>query len=199
MKIKEVTFIKSSQRLDQCPDATMPEFAFIGRSNVGKSSLINMLTGRKNLAKTSSTPGKTQLINHYAINNSWFLVDLPGYGFSKTNKNMKEDWEKNISYYLQNRSNLFQIFILVDLRLEPQNNDLQFIEWVLKNEFAFSIIFTKADKLSGNAIQTNFSKYVKTFKAKWKGVPQMFISSAENERGKEEILLYISDLMEKEN
>ena len=162
MPIKTANFFVSSQKISQCPKPNLPEYAFIGRSNVGKSSLINMLTGHKDLAKTSSTPGKTKLINHFIINESWYLVDLPGYGFAKLSKSIKEKWQKMIEDYLSYRENLMCIFVLVDSRLEPQKIDLQFIEWLGTNQIPFSIVFTKTDKIS----EKQLAKSVDLFKAK---------------------------------
>lgn len=195
MPIKTANFFVSSQKISQCPKPNLPEYAFIGRSNVGKSSLINMLTGHKDLAKTSSTPGKTKLINHFIINESWYLVDLPGYGFAKLSKSIKEKWQKMIEDYLSYRENLMCIFVLVDSRLEPQKIDLQFIEWLGTNQIPFSIVFTKTDKIS----EKQLAKSVDLFKAKlseqWEELPEMFYSSSKNSNGKEQIINYIESTL----
>lgn len=195
MPIKTANFFVSSQKISQCPKPNLPEYAFIGRSNVGKSSLINMLTGHKDLAKTSSTPGKTKLINHFIINESWYLVDLPGYGFAKLSKSIKEKWQKMIEDYLSYRENLMCIFVLVDSRLEPQKIDLQFIEWLGTNQIPFSIVFTKTDKIS----EKQLAKSVDLFKAKlseqWEELPEMFYSSSKNSNGKEQIISYIESTL----
>lgn len=193
MKIKSADFVTSSQEYTQCPPANMPEYAFIGRSNVGKSSLINMLTGRKKLAKTSSTPGKTQLINHFIINEEWYLVDLPGYGYARSSKTDRAKWGEMIHKYLMKRENLMCTFILVDSRLEPQKADLEFIEWFGMTSLPFIIIFTKADKLKKDQLNRNIQKYQKTLKEKWSELPQMLVSSSTLSQGQEEILGLIDD------
>ena len=161
MIIKEATFLISNTEIAKCPTDGKPEFAFIGRSNVGKSSLINMLTGKKNLAKTSSTPGKTQLINHFVINDKWYLVDLPGYGYAKVSKSKRNNWEKFISDFLTKRKELENIFVLLDARLEPQKIDLEFMNWCGEKNLPFSMVFTKIDKISSSALQKNLAKYKK--------------------------------------
>lgn len=193
MIIKSAEFIESNQEVAKCPDTKLPEYAFIGRSNVGKSSLINMLTGRKKLAKTSSTPGKTQLINHFLINEDWYLVDLPGYGFAKASKAAREKWGELIHKYLMKRINLRCTFILIDTRLEPQKIDLEFIEWLGINQLPFVIIFTKADKLNHTNLIKNIEKYKNNLQEKWAELPQFIVSSSINSQGKEAILGLISD------
>src|SRR5687767_6693585 len=158
MIIKEAKFLISSTQISKCPEPTLPEYAFIGRSNVGKSTLINMLTGRKNLAKTSAKPGKTQLINHFLINDAWYLVDLPGYGYAKVAKTAREQWEAFISYYLLERKNLVCVFVLIDARLPIQPVDAQFMKWLGENEIAFCMLFTKTDKLTKNELHKNMKE-----------------------------------------
>lgn len=196
MKINSVNFLKSSQNIDQCPETEQPEVAFIGRSNVGKSSLINALMGRKKLAKVSATPGKTQLINHFEVNDDWLLVDLPGYGWAKVSKSKKSEWEKNINDYLLDRTNLIELFVLIDIRHEPQKIDLGFIEWLYDIEIPFSIIFTKADKLSKNKATSNVSKYMKILKKIFNDKPSYIITSSEENTGHDEVLKYINSLLE---
>lgn len=192
MIIKSAEFIVSNQEVSKCPESKLPEYAFIGRSNVGKSSLINMLTGRKKLAKTSSTPGKTQLINHFLINEDWHLVDLPGYGFAKVSKLAREKWGQLIHKYLMKRRNLRCTFILIDVRIEPQKIDLEFLEWLGINQLPFVIIFTKADKLNKTNLINNIEKYKNTLLEKWEELPQFIVSSAISSQGKEAILDLIS-------
>lgn len=195
MRIKSVDFVKSSEHISKCPQPSKGEFAFIGRSNVGKSSLINMLMNKKKLAKTSSTPGKTQLINHFIVNNQWYLVDLPGYGWAKTSKTNKLKWQKMIRGYLLNRENLATIFVLIDIRLDPQEIDASFITWLGKNQLPFIIIFTKIDKISKNKVGGAVSKYKHALEKDWEEVPQMMISSAINSTGRDEILSYIEQVL----
>jgi len=196
MDIKKAEFIASNTDINKLPQEPLPEYAFIGRSNVGKSSLINMLTGRKNLAKTSSTPGKTQVINHFKINDNWFLVDLPGYGYAKTSKSKRKDFQKMIRDYLKNRKNLVNVFVLVDSRLEPQKIDLEFMEWLGKNRIPFSIVFTKLDKLSSNQIAKNIRKYNRKMLEKWESMPKTFKTSSVTGTGRKEMLDYIDKLNE---
>ncbi len=191
MIIKSAEFIISSPNINKCPEPKLPEYAFIGRSNVGKSSLLNMLTERNSLAKISGTPGKTQLINHFIINKNWYLVDLPGYGFAKTSKTNRVKWEKNIHNYLLKRTNLLNSFILIDSRLEPQKNDTKFIEWFGVNRLPFVLVFTKADKINKKTLADNIEIYKKHMLENWEELPEMFISSAKNSAGKEEILSFI--------
>ena len=191
MKIKSADFVISNTDIGKCPKERIPEYAFIGRSNVGKSSLINMLTGRKSLAKTSGKPGKTQLINHFKINDNWFLVDLPGYGYAKVSKKNRSIFAKFIYEYLEKRENLICTFVLVDSRHEPQKIDMLFMEWLGQNQIPFVIIFTKMDKLSSSQLNKNITKYKTEMLKRWEDIPQTFRSSAENGLGKSEILKYI--------
>ncbi len=194
MKIKQANFSKSSQSITECPRPDRHEYAFIGRSNVGKSSLINALTNRKSLAKTSGVPGKTQLINHFEIDNKWYLVDLPGYGWAKVSKSEKNKWGKFIEEYLLNRESLVCIFLLIDIRHEPQKIDLEFIEWLGTNQKAFCIVFTKSDKLSKNKVSQSVNFYKNELKKTWEELPKSFITSSVDLNGKDEILSYISEL-----
>ena len=195
MEIKKSEFITSSANLNQCPKPDFPEFAFIGRSNVGKSSLINMLTGRKALAKVSSKPGKTQLINHFLINDNWYLVDLPGYGWAKVAKTEKEKWGIMIHDYIMARENLVCLFVLVDSRLEPQKIDVEFINWLGEKGIPFSIIFTKSDKQSKNKTQSNIARYKRYLKQYWDELPKIFITSSVMKEGRNNILDYIETLV----
>lgn len=197
MNISAAEFLCSNSDYKKCPAADKPEFAFIGRSNVGKSSLINMLTSRKGLAKTSGTPGKTQLINHFVINNNWYLVDLPGYGFAKTSQTNREKWEKMIRDYLLHRQNLLTTLVLIDSRLKPQLIDMEFMQWMGENELPFAIIFTKTDKLTKNELASNLAAYKKKLLDYWEELPVMFITSAENTKGKEEVLNYLEAVIPK--
>ena len=196
MKIKSVSFVVSNTDHKKCPEDGLPEFAFIGRSNVGKSSLINLLTGNKKLAKTSSTPGKTQLINHFVINDQWYLVDLPGYGYAKVSKSARSNWEKFIADYLTNRKSLMNIFILLDSRLEPQKIDLEFINWCGEKQLPFVLVFTKIDKLSSSALQRNTSKFKKEMLKTWEEMPLVFTTSSISGFGNEPILNYIDQILE---
>ena len=191
MKIKSADFVISNTDINKCPKESIPEYAFIGRSNVGKSSLINMLTGRKSLAKTSGKPGKTQLINHFKINDNWFLVDLPGYGYAKVSKKNRSIFAKFIYEYLEKRENLICTFVLVDSRHEPQKIDMLFMEWLGQNQIPFVIIFTKMDKLSSSQLNKNITKYKTEMLKTWEDIPQTFRSSAESGLGKIEILKFI--------
>jgi GTP-binding protein len=191
MDIKEAEFIVSNTNFEKCPAPIMPEYAFIGRSNVGKSSLINMLTNRKSLAKTSGTPGKTQLINHFLINKKWYIVDLPGYGYAKVSKSSKAAWDKMIKDYLEKRKNLMTVFILIDIRLEPQPVDLRFIQWTGEKQIPLCIVFTKADKLSKQQVIYSVELFKKTLRRTWEELPMMFITSAEKKAGRDEVLGYI--------
>ncbi len=194
MLIKTAKFLLSSPDYKQCPPDTLPEYAFIGRSNVGKSSLINMLVGFGGLAKTSSTPGKTQLINHFIVNENWYLVDLPGYGYAKVSKVQQAKFSSMIENYIANRTNLRCIFVLIDSRHEPQTNDMDFMRWLGENGLPFAIIFTKSDKLSATALQKSINHYKAVMKQYWTEMPQHFISSAEKKTGREEILALIEKL-----
>ncbi|WP_108866432.1 ribosome biogenesis GTP-binding protein YihA/YsxC [Aquimarina aquimarini] len=194
MKISSAEFVMSNSDVAKCPKDRFPEYAFIGRSNVGKSSLINMLTNRKSLAKTSGRPGKTQLINHFTINKSWFLVDLPGYGYARVSKSSKKVFQKFITAYFSKRTQLVSAFVLVDSRHEPQKIDLEFMQWLGENQIPFSIIFTKADKLSKNQLPVQIQKYTEEMLQYWEEMPNYFITSSSSGLGKEEVLNYISEI-----
>jgi GTP-binding protein len=191
MVIKESTFVISNTEIHLCPTDGLPEYAFIGRSNVGKSSLINMITDKKDLAKTSGRPGKTQLINHFLINKEWYLVDLPGYGYAQASKSNRLKWEKFISEYLLKRETLINIFVLLDSRLEPQKIDMEFMTWCAENQLPFSMVFTKIDKLSSSALQKNLAVYKKEMLKYWEELPPVFTTSAESKFGQEKLLNYI--------
>lgn len=191
MKITSADFVKSSSIIEECPNPTKNEFAFIGRSNVGKSSLINMLVQRKDLAKTSGRPGKTQLINHFEINEDWYLVDLPGYGYAKTSKKNRAVFQRMITTYIKERPNLINTFVLVDCRHDPQKIDLEFMEWCGMEGIPFSIVFTKIDKLGSSALMKQIARYKKKLLMKWEELPPVFMTSAEGRTGREELLLYI--------
>ena len=195
MDISSAEFLISNTTYTKCPADHKPEFAFIGRSNVGKSSLINMLTGNKKLAKTSSTPGKTQLINHFTINNEWYLVDLPGYGYAKASKKSRTSWEKFISEYLLHRASLLSTFVLIDSRLEPQKIDLEFMNWCGAKEIPFSIVFTKTDKLSSSALQKNLKVYRNEMLKLWEELPPVFITSSQSKLGRESVLNYLDEVL----
>lgn len=194
MIIKTATFIQSVTDWRKCPDGQLPEYAFIGRSNVGKSSLINMLVNNKKLAKTSSKPGKTQTINHFLINKDWYLVDLPGYGYASTSKAMRDKWQKMINDYFRLRSNLQVVFVLIDSRLEPQKIDLEFIDNLGQMQIPFALIFTKADKLSANKVQGNVQRFKNKLYESWEELPYIMVSSAESGLGKDKILDFIEGL-----
>ncbi len=194
MEIKKAEFTLSAPVVSMCPQDTKPEYAFIGRSNVGKSSLINMLTNNKKLAKTSSTPGKTLLINHFIINNEWYLVDLPGYGYAKRSKKEIDKLDQMIRGYILQREQLVNVFVLVDVRLEPQKIDLEFIEWLGLSSIPFSIVFTKADKLSVPKANANVEAYKKTLLETWEELPPMFLTSSEKRQGRDEVLNYIEEI-----
>ena len=194
MKIKSVSFIKRSQKWQDCPEPNLPEYAFIGRSNVGKSSLINALMNQKDLAKTSQTPGKTQLINHFLVNEEWYLTDLPGYGYARVSKSQRKDFEKLITNYILNRENLVHLFVLVDIRHLPQKIDLEFIEWCGENQISFSIIFTKSDKMKTQAAaEKSVAEYKQILLETWEELPNIFITSAEKKLGGEQILDFIEE------
>jgi len=194
MQIKSAEFTVSSARIDQCPNSNLPEYAFIGRSNVGKSSLINMLTGNGKLAKTSATPGKTILINHFVINGEWYLVDLPGYGYAKRSKKDTEKFEHMITTYILDREQMTNLFLLIDVRHEPQQIDLEFMEWLGENGVPFSIVFTKADKVSKAKLNGNVMHYLTELKKQWEELPPYFVTSSETKMGREEILNYIEEI-----
>lgn len=191
MEIKQAEFVSSVADVSKCPKADKPEFAFIGRSNVGKSSLLNMLTNRKNLAKTSNKPGKTQTINHFIINETWYLVDLPGYGYAKVSREKREGFGKIIENYVLNRENLHCLFILLDARLEPQKIDLEFIQWTGEKEIPLCLVFTKADKLTKNLLNRNVFVYKTALLKMWEDLPAMIITSSTAKTGKEELLSFI--------
>ena len=193
MVIKTAEFVVSNSDVAKCPTHQSPEYAFIGRSNVGKSSLINMLTNHKNLAKTSGRPGKTQLINHFLINKQWYLVDLPGYGYARVSKTAKKKFQKFITNYFEKRRELISAFVLVDIRHEPQNIDLEFMEYLGINQIPFSIIFTKADKLKPQAIERNVEHYCKELLKTWEEVPNYFITSSSKAIGRDKVLDFISN------
>ena len=194
MIIKSAEFVISNTDVKKCPASTLPEYAFIGRSNVGKSSLINMLTQRKGLAMTSQKPGKTQLINHFLINNEWHLVDLPGYGFARVGQSNRERLKSIIEDYILEREQLTNLFILLDCRHEPQKIDLEFIEWAGENGVPFALVFTKADKLSKGKLASNIESYKQTLLESWEELPPIFITSSEAKEGREELLNYIEDI-----
>lgn len=191
MKIKSAEFVVSNTRVDKCPDSKLPEYAFIGRSNVGKSSLINMLTDRKTLAKTSAKPGKTQLINHFLINKDWHLVDLPGYGYAKVSKSTKRTFQKFITAYFDKRKQMICAFVLIDSRHEPQPIDMEFMQWLGEHQVPFCIIFTKADKLKPKMLEKNINNYQDKMLEIWEEMPEFFVSSATSKLGQDEILDYI--------
>ena len=194
MEIKSAVFVVSNASVDKCPSSDIPEYAFIGRSNVGKSSLINMLTNNKKLAKTSATPGKTLLINHFLINGKWHLVDLPGYGYARRNKKEVEKLQQIITSYILKREQMVNLFVLIDSRHEPQKIDLNFIEWLGENGVPFSIVFTKADKSKASQLQSNVARFVKVLKEQWEEIPPCFITSSETKTGRTEILNYIDKI-----
>ena len=193
MKINYADFVISSPDESKCPAPDKPEYAFIGRSNVGKSSLINMLTSRRKLAKISSTPGKTMLINHFIINKQWYLVDLPGYGFAKRSKTERAKWERMIRKYILNRTSMLTLFLLIDIRIKPQQIDLDFIEWLGVSNIPFSIIFTKADKLKIMQVENNLIQYKKKLAESWEELPPIIITSATTTLGRDELLDYIEN------
>ena len=194
MEIKQAAFVVSNTQVAKCPTHKLPEYAFIGRSNVGKSSLINMLTNHKGLAKTSSKPGKTQLINHFLINKEWYLVDLPGYGYAKVSKQSKKTFQQFITDYFKKRRELVSAFVLVDIRHEPQKIDLEFMQWLGENAIPFAIVFTKADKLTEKQIQEHVASYSEILLQQWEEIPPYFITSSENRLGKEDLLSYIETI-----
>lgn len=194
MKIKSAEFVISNSKVDHCPNSSLPEYAFIGRSNVGKSSLINMLTGRKTLAKTSAKPGKTQLINHFLINKNWHLVDLPGYGYAQVSKKAKRTFQKFITVYFEKRKQMVCAFVLIDSRHQPQPIDMEFMKWLGEHGIPFCLIFTKADKLKEKELISNIENYKAEMLKIWEEMPKYFITSATSKLGKEDILNYIEVL-----
>ena len=195
MEIKSATFTISSAKLSQCPQDDKMEFAFIGRSNVGKSSLINMLTGHKGLAKTSATPGKTLLINHFLINGEWYIIDLPGYGFAKRSKSVQRSIDDMITSYILHREQLVNVFLLIDVRHEPQKIDTEFMNWLGENGVPFSIVFTKADKLSASKLRANVDAYLQSLLDTWEELPPYFVTSSEKKQGREPLLDYIESIL----
>ena len=194
MEIKTAEFTLSAPMVSMCPQDSKPEYAFIGRSNVGKSSLINMLTNNRKLAKTSSTPGKTLLINHFLINREWYLVDLPGYGFAKRSKKELSRLQQMINGYILQREQLVNLFVLIDIRLEPQKIDLEFIDWLGQSSTPFSIVFTKADKLTNSKIIQNTENYKNVLLETWEELPPIFVTSSESKQGRENVLQYIDEI-----
>ena len=195
MIIHSASFIKSSPSIKECPESTKPEFGFIGRSNVGKSSLINMLTGWSKLAKTSVQPGKTRTINHFFVNERWYLVDLPGYGYAKVPVKLREKWVRATEEYILKRENLVSLFVLLDTRHKPQRSDLEFMEFLGLNGIAFTRVFTKSDKLTVSALEDSVSQYNSEMLKNWESLPVSFITSAVKGNGREEILKYIEETM----
>ena len=194
MEIKSAEFVMSNTRIDRCPQTGLPEYAFIGRSNVGKSSLINMLTRKPKLAMTSATPGKTMLINHFVINKAWYLVDLPGYGYAQRGKKAKDKLTQMIESYILNREQMTNLFLLIDIRHEPLTIDLEFIEWLGENGVPFAIIFTKADKLGLQRQRENVEKYLARLAEQWEELPPHFVTSSEKGLGRKEVLDYIEQI-----
>ncbi len=199
MIITSAEFITSNQDVKKCPAGTLPEYAFIGRSNVGKSSLINMLTGRKGLAMTSATPGKTMLINHFLVNKSWYIVDLPGYGYAKRNAKGQEQIRRVIETYILQREQMTSLFVLIDCRHEPQAIDLSFIEWLGENGIPFALVFTKADKLKSGRLNSNIQQYLNKLSEQWEELPPHFVTSADNQTGRSELLAYIESINKEVN
>ncbi len=193
MTIKSADYVISSPSFDKCPKPDKPEYAFIGRSNVGKSSLINMLVNRQNLAKTSAAPGKTQLINHFLVNKSWYLVDLPGYGYAKRSQSQRKTWEKMIQDYLRKRENLINVFVLIDGRHEPQEIDIEFINQLGTWQVPFVIVFTKADKIKKGRLDENVKLFLNKMRETWQFLPQSFITSAEKKEGRDALLNFIAE------
>lgn len=193
MIIKKAFFLASNNYISKLPKDNMPEYAFIGRSNVGKSSLINMLTQRRALAKTSSTPGKTITINHFVINDEWYVVDLPGYGYARRSKKQREEWQTMLAKYISQRRNLVCTFVLIDSRIEPQNSDLGFMEWLGENQVPFAIMFTKIDKLKTAELENNIEKYKQRLLEDWEELPAIFLTSSEKGIGRDEVLDFIEE------
>ena len=199
MEIRTAKYLISSPKVENCPKPDKPEYAFIGRSNVGKSSLINMLTNHSKLAKTSGSPGKTQMINHFVINDEWFLVDLPGYGYAKVSQTQRASWSKMIEHYLRERENLMVVFVLVDGRHDPQKADLEFLRKLGEWGVPFNIVFTKADKTTQRVVAKNAKAFVAEMKKEWEFIPRTFITSAEKFLGRREMLSYIDELNQQYN
>jgi GTP-binding protein len=197
MIIKTAKYIISSPTYDVCPEPNKPEYAFIGRSNVGKSSLINMLVNQKNLAKTSGTPGKTQLINHFIVNDKWYIVDLPGYGYAKRSQNDRNRWEQMIEHYFKKRANLVNVFVLIDARHSPQKNDLEFVNQLGRWEVPFTLVFTKADKEKPGVVKRNEQLFLDKMRETWQFLPQSFVTSAEKKTGRDEVLQFIQQCNER--
>ena len=197
MIIHSASFIKSSPTIKECPPSSRPEFGFIGRSNVGKSSLINMLTGRKKLALTSVQPGKSRAINHFMINVNWYLVDLPGYGYAKVPVRIRERWVRSTNEYILNRENLVSLFVLIDTRHKPQKSDIEFMEFLGINRVPFSRVFTKSDKLSSTALRKSIESYDSIMRDNWESLPPSFITSAVTGKGRDDILSYIEESLNK--
>ncbi len=195
MEITQIRFLKSSISAETCPETGRPEFAFVGRSNVGKSSLLNMLAGKRKLAKTSSTPGKTKLINHFLVNEEWYLVDLPGYGFARTSKKLRQELLSLIFNYLSKRPNLVCLFVLVDCRHKPQQNDMSFLRWIGMNRIPFAICFTKSDKLTHRKLSANMDFYKSELLKYWEFLPEIFVTSSVNKTGRKELLSFIGKLL----
>ncbi len=196
MNRDDIVFTGSFTKLSQCPEGTMPEYAFIGRSNVGKSSLINMLTERKNLAHISGTPGKTQTLNYFKVNDAWYLVDLPGYGYARASKKLREQWQKTLEWYLTRRENLACVFLLIDANITPQRSDLEFTGFLGKHQVPFCLVYTKTDRSNQREIQHNIDLFRQAMLQNWENLPQQFLSSSVRKTGREEILAYISKINE---
>ncbi|MGA0431086.1 MAG: ribosome biogenesis GTP-binding protein YihA/YsxC [Flavobacteriaceae bacterium] len=196
MQIKSAVFVESNTSVDRCPQGPFPDFAFIGRSNVGKSSLINAICNRKNLAKTSSRPGKTQLINHFLINDQWYLVDLPGYGYARVSKKEKQKFQSYITAYFKERKQLLCAFVLLDIRHEPQAVDLTFLEWLGSQQLPFALVFTKADKLKPKQVALKTAAYLEQLRANWESLPPYFITSAAKSEGLDQLTAYIGQIMD---
>lgn len=195
MNVTRSEFVTSSSEVSQCPPAQLPEFAFIGRSNVGKSSLINMLMNRNDLAHTSNQPGKTQTINHYKVNNAWFLVDLPGYGYARVSRSARQQWGEMIEGYLTQRTQLLVTFVLIDCRLEPQPIDLDFVHWMGEQQLPFVLVFTKTDKLKQTELARTRKLWEEELKDDWEALPLMFVTSAEKRTGRDKLLSYLEHVM----
>lgn len=195
INIRDTRFISSSPALKGCPEPKLPEFAFIGRSNVGKSTLINMLTGQKKLAKVSSSPGKTKMIVHFLVNEEWYLVDLPGYGYAKVSKDQRSEFKQSIMEYIGKRKTLYCLFVLIDSRLSPQDVDIKFINWLGENEVAFTLVFTKTDKISSGELSHNVNEFEKKLKENWDVLPPKIFSSSVKKIGKDEILKHVFKIL----